>query len=262
MKMVKKWVFTILDLNGYLTLMRKLHFLAFYTGLLRKNNTYEWHYFIKKLIKKGDIIIDIGANLGYYAYVFSKLTGKQGEVHCVEPVTPFQQQLISQLKHQSNYRIYPFALGEENKEHIVLGVPTAYRHDGYLHTGLPSILHGGYTAGDSYIFDSSLRKGSEVFAGLTRLDYIKCDVEGYEALVFKDLSPVLAQHLPIVQAEISANRFEEMVHFFEQIGYKGFKLNKGSLMPLHSLSRQEQLNFDTLFVPMHRYNRIRAYVLP
>lgn len=39
----------------------------------------------KKMIKKGDIVVDIGANIGFWTLVFAELVGKSGHVFAFEP---------------------------------------------------------------------------------------------------------------------------------------------------------------------------------
>ncbi len=41
--------------------------------------------FIKKVIKKGDNIIELGSNIGYYTLLLAKLVGEEGKVFAFEP---------------------------------------------------------------------------------------------------------------------------------------------------------------------------------
>lgn len=59
------------------------------TGLRGRliTGTHEWPYLmmIKKLIRTGDHVIDIGAHEGYFSLFMSPLVGETGQVFAVEP---------------------------------------------------------------------------------------------------------------------------------------------------------------------------------
>ncbi|MFC1722302.1 FkbM family methyltransferase [Patescibacteria group bacterium] len=40
---------------------------------------------IESLIKRGQVVLDIGANIGYYSLIFAKLVGDKGKVYAFEP---------------------------------------------------------------------------------------------------------------------------------------------------------------------------------
>lgn len=40
---------------------------------------------VQKEIKRGDVVLDIGANIGYWTLIFAKLVGEEGRVFAFEP---------------------------------------------------------------------------------------------------------------------------------------------------------------------------------
>lgn len=40
---------------------------------------------IKRETKEGDVVLDIGAHIGYYTLMFARLVGKEGKVFAFEP---------------------------------------------------------------------------------------------------------------------------------------------------------------------------------
>ena len=56
----------------------------FYYALPRREGSV--HDFIVSVLKEGDVFVDVGANIGYYTILGSKLVGSKGLVIAVEPV--------------------------------------------------------------------------------------------------------------------------------------------------------------------------------
>jgi len=69
-----------------------------------------------KYLKKGDVFIDVGANIGYLSAVGAGLVGKEGEVHSFEPVSVYFDKLSKMVKLNENYKIYlnNVALGDKS----------------------------------------------------------------------------------------------------------------------------------------------------
>ena len=70
------------------------------------------------ILRKGDVVLDIGANIGYYALLESMLVGETGLVYAVEPVISNFKQLEKniQLNNAGNIRSFQFAFGAEKAE--------------------------------------------------------------------------------------------------------------------------------------------------
>jgi len=73
--------------------------------------------YMNSFIKDDDIIIEIGANIGYYVLLENKIATK-GKIIAIEPM-PFSRKLLTmnvKLNNAENVEIYPFAIGDQNKE--------------------------------------------------------------------------------------------------------------------------------------------------
>lgn len=259
-KQLKSLLFKTLKIDGYLTIIQKSYVLAFDLGFLKRNPAYKWHYFVRDLLKDGDTIIDIGSNLGYFTRQFAKKVKKAGHLYCVEPVQPFQKQLKKLTAGKPNVTLLPYALGEENDKTVTLGIPAAFQQLGYLRHGTTTLLHGGNSADGKYSFDATMKKGSELFAGLPKLDYIKCDIEGYETVVFPEMRPVIQKYQPLVQLETWGKQLMTMYNFFTEMHFQAYFLEGEKLQPLERKPQARWGESDILFVPASRQERIKPFL--
>lgn len=257
---IKSLLFKLLKIDGYLTVTQKSYLAAFRLGLLKNKPSYKWHYFVQQLLEDGDIIIDIGSNLGYFTTQFAGKVKYGGHLYCVEPVQPFQKQLKKLIIGKANITLLPYALGEENDKEVTLGIPSQFQKLGYLRHGTTTLLHGGNSADDKYSFQATMKKGSDLFAALPKLDYIKCDIEGYETVVFPEMRSILEKHQPLVQLETWGEQLMTMYRFFKDLNYQAFYLNTNILKPLEGKPQNRWGESDILFVPSGKMNRITSYL--
>ena len=257
---VKRTLYRVLGLNGYLSLVQRLYLLAYRSGMLKNNPSYRWHYFVKNLVGPDDVVVDIGANLGYFAAAFLPLLGEKGRLYCVEPVAPYRKQLQKITGKRENATVFPFALGDENKDVVQLGMPPALHHLGYLRHGTVTISQEDTGAKSRFSFECPLRHAGEVFADFSRIDYIKCDIEGYETVVFPAMQDVIIRHQPLVQLETWGKQLPIMLSFFADLGYLAYQLQDGKLINSKRLPAEMLGTSDILFVPPSKNNKIAAWV--
>ena len=227
-KTLHRILFRTLPLEGYLRAVSRLFFLWQRLGLGRRAPETEYVYHLPQLVRAGDTCIDIGANLGYYARTISRLAGPAGRVYAVEPVAPIRKVLSRNLRRCGNTEILPFALGAAVGP-VRMGNDSA-RENGYFGTGRNFVNEGG---GRSDVeFTAEMRRGSELFARLPRLDFIKCDIEGYEAVVMEEMRPLLERFRPTVLIETGGENRPRIVRLFTRLGYAGYTLDRGREIPL------------------------------
>ena len=70
------------------------------------------------VIKQGDVVLDIGANIGYYVLIESQLVGANGKVYAVEPVQGNVEVLKKNLRlnNVKNVETFQLAMGERNEK--------------------------------------------------------------------------------------------------------------------------------------------------
>ncbi len=250
---IKHWLFDLMGRERYLRLISRGYFLAYRLGVLRSSPDYELHYFIRHLVNPGDRVIDIGANLGYYSVLFSDLVGPSGQVWSVEPVPLYRRILAANIGRRDNIRIVPYALGADAAT-VEMGVPGSqpYRH------GLTRVLSSGEKEHISATFEVEIRNPVELFRDLEQLDYVKCDVEGYEIHVLPQMLPLFQRFRPVVQVELSSASRAPIFKLFLSENYRAFYVKNQQLHPLKNAS--QPAFGDTVFYPAESLDQVKEWI--
>jgi len=220
-----------------------------YIRLVRANffkEKYPELFFLKEIVKNNNVCIDIGANLGYYTTFLSKLIGKNGKVYAVEPVPLFREILQRNIRKtkSDNAEVMPFALGEKEGK-IKMGMP---EKDGIIHHGMTKVADA---SSDNFVeyFEAEMKIPDILFANIPKIDFIKCDVEGYEQHVFSNMLGIIKSHKPLVQSELSGkdNRLA-VYNMFNSLSYRCYQLENGELIEKDETKLFEK-DTDFYFMP-------------
>lgn len=150
------------------------------------NNIYEKFEtdLVKQEIKKGDVVIDIGANIGYYTLIFAKLVGNTGKVFAFEP-DPTNFQLLKKNIEANGYT------------NVILEQKALSNKEGKVTLALSK----QNTAGHHIISEQQDSKNSiQVDAIIAdnyfknfehKINFIKMDVEGAESIVLGGMTNML-----------------------------------------------------------------------
>lgn len=140
----------------------------------------------KKKIKKGDIVVDIGANIGYYTLIFARCVGSEGTVFAFEP-DPRNFSLLKKNVEENGYK------------NVVL-VDKAVSDT----TGKARLYICKSNAGDHRTYDAddnrqaidiqtvSLDDYFKEYNG--KIDFIKMDIQGGEAKAIAGMSCLLKKN--------------------------------------------------------------------
>lgn len=151
-------------------------------------------------IPAGGVIIDVGANFGYFAKAFSRLHGGSCRVYCFEPVSYNYSILSRVMRGYANATLEKLALSSSECD-IEIHIPI--KKSGRIG---PALAHLGAEKQRDYIAETIHAVTLDAYVAqhaIPRLDFIKCDVEGAEKLVLEGGRQSLARHRPAIYCEIS-----------------------------------------------------------
>jgi FkbM family methyltransferase len=168
-------------------------------GIWWAGETYEikqTRYF-KSLLKPGSVVLDIGANVGYYSLAAAPLVGSGGRVYAFEPVAQQFGRLKENVLRNGIPHVLPYQLALSEKS------GQAVMHlDDEFNTGSASLRPAGLSnVWDEIVACTTLDDFAESHA-LDRLDVIKIDVEGYESAVLMGGHKVLERFHPVLLVEV------------------------------------------------------------
>lgn len=217
-------------------------------------NFYEENDFnmVLKLIKNGYSVFDIGANFGWYSLNVARRL-PDCNIYSFEPIPKTFGYLKAnvELNGFKNINISNFGFADEEKEISFHYYPT-----------------GSGNASMEKLAD--LNKQEEVKCSIKKLDdymddcpaaidFIKCDVEGAELLVFKGGIKSIEKHKPIIFAELLrkwSKKFNyhpnEVVELLARLGYACFVLSGGKLKKISMIDEETiETNFYFLHIEKH-----------
>ena len=177
---------------------------------------------ISSEIKDGMTCLDIGSNIGYFAFLENKLAGKKGTVIAIEPSPLIFEILKNNVKLQinSNIEIFSFACGNENEE---VNFCTSNSSNLSRIENL-EISHNDKMINVSKIemktIDSFLK--NKVF---DRLDFVRFDTEGFEFKIYQGMRETIKKHKPMLCFEfhrtfLGLEKTLEFLKILENDGYE------------------------------------------
>lgn len=235
-KLFHRLLYRLLSLEGYLRVVSRLFFLTRALGIGRRGRALEYNYHLPQLVGRGATAIDIGANLGYYTRPLSDIVGNEGRVYAVEPVPVIFEVLKRNVAGRENVTLLNYALGSE--ERTIEMANDSVAAAGYFGTGR-NFVSDGELSGEAIRFTAQMVCGSRLFAEVGKIDFIKCDIEGYERVVIPELRPIIERHHPTVLIETDGDTRREIIKMFTDMGYRAYMLEAGREVALDKESDKD-----------------------
>jgi FkbM family methyltransferase len=194
-------------------------------------------------------ILDVGANIGWYAVRFARRM-PHAHVHAFEPVPTTHAYLRRNIEINgvgAQVSPHPLGLSETSGTMEFFVSPT---------NGTNASLLNVANASDARSVSaqvSTLDAWAAEHAVVP--DFIKCDVEGAELLVFRGARQTLARHRPAVFAELLRKwsrpfgyHPNDMLRYFAELGYQCFAVGAQGV---HRITEVTEETVETNFAFLH-----------
>ncbi|GAA2317538.1 FkbM family methyltransferase [Streptomyces kunmingensis] len=162
---------------------------------------------LESRLRPGDVLVDVGANIGAFSVLGSRLVGGTGRVVAIEASPAFHRRVLqhAELNHCDNIRAVNTAVSDERK---TLSFVLASSNN----MGANSIVP--YDGPAESAFEIEALPLTEVLEPdeVARARVIKIDVEGAEGSVVRGLAPLLDDLRPDAEiaVEITPERMEQL----------------------------------------------------
>ncbi len=191
-----------------------------------------WEMYITEYIaghvKNGMVVLDVGANYGYYSVLMAQLVGpKEGKVISFE-ANPFLSKLFNDSVtingFKSRVSVNNIALSNEQSDNAAFYVPPNAPMNGHLISSREKRYHGEAPEGSIQVKTTTL---DEFIPPGTKIDFAKVDIEGAEFQFWQGAERVRKDnpHMSFL-LEFNAARYENPGQFIDLIFAEGYSIQR------------------------------------
>jgi FkbM family methyltransferase len=222
-------------------------------------------------VRRGSVVADIGANMGYFTMLLADLVGPDGRVLAFEPnpdMTKLLRKTISCNGVGGYTQLHQIALGAESGQAELdvdvmapggaCPVPLSKSHS----VGRKAVMAAsdyyanGKTAAlpnQSSLHVVPMRRFDEIDGALD-VEFIKIDVEGFEPYVWSGMTALLERNRPLtIFIEFTINRLDDPNAFLDEIESHGF-----SVEVIDGFTGVQAITRNDLFAQSHDINHMLA----
>ncbi len=200
------------------------------------------------LVREGDTIIDIGANIGETLLNFSKLVGSKGFIFSFEPDPRNFEKCARNISLNTfnNLKLFEWGLGDQEGLLAISQIDSR-------NPGMNRILEKSVSTDTKQVrvttLDNFVAKNN-----FSKIDLIKIDVEGYEKNVLIGATECIDRFKPTMFIEVDDNNLKksgssakDLLSYVESKSYTIF--NAHNLNPVRSSGDLKNIHIDAVCLP-------------
>jgi FkbM family methyltransferase len=153
-----------------------------------------------------------------------------------------------------NVTLYPVALGGDG-EYVEMGIPEVGKKKRFAYA---RVIESSPAL--QYVESEKVKnwRGDDLFKDITRLDFVKCDVEGLEFKVMSSMIGTIRRFQPTLLCEFFDR--DERIKLFELLqpmGYRLYKLEAGKWHAIDVYAEGSVISQNNYFIPQVRREQLK-----
>jgi FkbM family methyltransferase len=166
----------------------------------------------RAVVKPGDVVVEVGANIGAHTLFFARQVGPSGRVLAFEPQRIVFQTLCANMALNSVQNTYCLQLAVGSQAGAIVVPQLDYAQE----NNYGGLSLGQWQQGDRI----ALVTLDSIVAGLPRCNLVKIDVEGMEREVLLGAAETIARFKPVLYVENDREeKSAELVRHIDSLGY-------------------------------------------
>ena len=208
--------------------------------------------FILSNVKSGDVVVDIGANIGYYTILMSKLVGNSGKVYAFEPGS-------------ENFELLSKNIKKNNCTNVILENKTVSNE-----TKTSVFYVSTKASSDHRIFQTKTNQKSKEIEQIdldsyfekinSKVDFVKCNIQGADFLAFKGMSRIVKNNDVKIMIEFSPHNMLQANLSSEEFA-KALYDSDFDVFELNTISNQKKLIHFNDLINKYSPEKFNAVIL-
>jgi len=206
------------------------------------------------VLETGQTFVDVGTHFGYEALLATRLVGKDGHVICFEPNPSAFAIAKKNLAHLPQSRIYQLGIAEQSKSLRLQNRPI-------WESAFNSLSSNNADSEKSNTYEHievSVTSLDEILRDRVKpIDFLKCDVEGFELNVLQGAHRILSEDQPILVLEADmpstqgqvSSRAMELADYLRDYDYSAFNFDFDDKLILGQLNSFPTHHPNIVFFP-------------
>lgn len=162
---------------------------------------------LQRRLRPGDGFVDVGANIGYYSVLASRLVGETGQVTAIEASPAFHERLLQQVRLNSCVNVRAVNAALSDSQETLRFILASSRN-----MGANSIVPYDGPAESTFEIEAQPMAAVLTEDEIANARVIKIDVEGAEGSVVRGMAPLLGKLRPDAEitVEVTPDRMQQL----------------------------------------------------